>query len=105
MLCDIALHCAQIKEDGKRTDALIELTAMTEQLTSQVICKLWFWAAITYLIKRLLFSRMHARPLAAGLSHCRTKREVIAFVRLRACLCRWKECRSPRLSCKSELLS
>lgn len=36
MLCDIALWCAQIKEDGMKTDALAKLNAMTQQLTSQV---------------------------------------------------------------------
>ncbi len=36
MLCDIALWCAQIKEDGMKTEALIELTAVTQQLTNQV---------------------------------------------------------------------
>lgn len=36
MLCDIALWCAQIKEDGMKTEALAELIAMTQQLTNQV---------------------------------------------------------------------
>jgi len=36
MLCDIALCCAQIKEDGMKTETLIELTAVIQQLTNQV---------------------------------------------------------------------
>ncbi len=65
MLCEVALRCAQIKEDGMKTEALIELTAMTRQLTNQVISNSWFWAAVTCLIKRLLFFLMVA-TLAAG---------------------------------------
>ena len=36
VLCDVVLCCAQIKEDGMKTEALAELIAMTQQLTNQV---------------------------------------------------------------------
>lgn len=51
MLCYNALRRAQIKEDGMRTEALIELTAMTQQLTKQVISKVYSWDAIIHLIE------------------------------------------------------
>ena len=52
MLCDIALWCAQIKEDGMKTEALAELIDTAANKSGEA----WFWAAITCLTKRLLFS-------------------------------------------------
>ena len=75
-LCDVVLHCAQIKEDGMKTEAVIDLTAMTKQLTNQLISNSWFWAAVTCLTKRLLISLTLAQPLAAGLISLEMKEEI-----------------------------